>query len=144
MASHNTRNPGTPLDLDWVYDARVNRSAVERRTATLPGRRSIKKEWQAAWLLRAVTCIDLTTLAGDDTPGRVRRLCAKAKQPLRPDMLERPGCCRSRYHGGRRMCLSQPRARRRRSPAGHRYPCRFRGDRFPRRANASAAAHGRN
>ena len=87
MASLYNRNLGTPLDLDWVYDARVNRSAVERRTATLPGRRSIKKEWQAAWLLRAVTCIDLTTLAGDDTPGRVRRLCAKAKQPLRPDML---------------------------------------------------------
>ncbi len=87
MASHNNRNPGTPLDLDWVYDTRVNRSAVERRTATLPGRRSIKKEWQAAWLLRAVTCIDLTTLAGDDTPGRVKRLCAKAKQPVRPDML---------------------------------------------------------
>ncbi len=87
MASYNHRNPGTPLDLDWVYDARVNRSAVERRTATLPGRRSIKREWQAAWLLRAVTCIDLTTLAGDDTPGRVRRLCAKARQPLRPDMI---------------------------------------------------------
>jgi deoxyribose-phosphate aldolase len=91
MTSHNNRNPGTPLDLDWVYDARVNRSAVERRTGTLPGRRSIKKEWQAAWLLRAVTCIDLTTLAGDDTPGRVRRLCAKAKQPLRPDMLNALG-----------------------------------------------------
>ena len=91
MASFNHRNPGTPLDLDWVYDARVNRSAVERRTATLPGRRSIKKEWQAAWLLRAVTCIDLTTLAGDDTPGRVRRLCAKARQPLRPDMIQALG-----------------------------------------------------
>jgi deoxyribose-phosphate aldolase len=91
MASFNHRNPGTPLDLDWVYDARVNRSAVERRTATLPARRSIKKEWQAAWLLRAVTCIDLTTLAGDDTPGRVRRLCAKARQPLRPDMIQALG-----------------------------------------------------
>jgi deoxyribose-phosphate aldolase len=91
MTSHNNRNPGIPLDLDWVYDARVNRSAVERRTGTLPGRRSIKKDWQAAWLLRAVTCIDLTTLAGDDTPGRVRRLCAKAKQPLRPDMLNALG-----------------------------------------------------
>jgi deoxyribose-phosphate aldolase len=91
MTSHNQRNAGTPLDLDWVYNARVNRSAVERRTATLPGRRSIKKEWQAAWLLRAVTCLDLTTLAGDDTPGRVRRLCAKAKQPLRPDMVDALG-----------------------------------------------------
>lgn len=87
MSPMNNRNPGTPLDLDWVMSAHINRSAVERRTATLPGRRSIKKEWQAAWLLRAITCIDLTTLAGDDTPGRVRRLCAKARYPVRPDML---------------------------------------------------------
>ena len=87
MASTQRRNPGMPLNLDWVMRAHVNRSAVERRTASLPSRRSIKKEWQAAWLLRAVTCIDLTTLAGDDTPGRVRRLCAKARQPVRPDML---------------------------------------------------------
>ncbi len=87
MVSSEERNPGMPLDLDWVAAAQVNRSAVERRTASLPTRRSIKKDWQAAWLLRAITCIDLTTLAGDDTPGRVKRLCAKAKQPLRPDML---------------------------------------------------------
>ena len=78
-----------PLDLDWVMGAHVNRSAVERRVESLPKRRTIKRNWQAAWLLRAVTCIDLTTLAGDDTPGRVRRLCAKARQPIRPDMLER-------------------------------------------------------
>lgn len=89
MTRKNERNPGTELDLDWVFGARVNRSAVERRVATLPKRRSVKKEWQAAWLLRAVTNIDLTTLSGDDTPGRVRRLCAKARQPLRPDMLAR-------------------------------------------------------
>jgi len=87
MTSQHDRNPGTPLDLDWMMRTRVNRSAVERRTASLPARRSIKKEWQAAWLLRAVTCIDLTTLSGDDTPGRVRRLCFKARQPVRPDML---------------------------------------------------------
>jgi len=87
MISPQDGNPGIPLDLDWVLSARVNRSAVERRTATLPGRRTVKKEWQAAWLLRAITCIDLTTLSGDDTPGRVQRLCAKARQPLRPDML---------------------------------------------------------
>jgi deoxyribose-phosphate aldolase len=80
-----------PLDLDWVMGAHVNRSAVERRVESLPKRRSIKKDWQAAWLLRAVTCIDLTTLAGDDTPGRVKRLCAKAKHPIRPDMLSRLG-----------------------------------------------------
>lgn len=89
--SKQNGNPGIPLNLDWVMGARVNRSAVERRAATLPARRSIKKEWQAAWLLRAITCIDLTTLSGDDTPGRVRRLCAKARQPLRADMLEALG-----------------------------------------------------
>jgi deoxyribose-phosphate aldolase len=87
MTLNNDRNPGMPLDLDWVVGTHLNRSAVERRTATLTGRRTVKKQWQAAWLLRAVTCIDLTTLAGDDTPGRVRRLCAKARQPVRPDML---------------------------------------------------------
>ncbi len=91
MEFKHERNPGMPLDLDWVMGAHVNRSAVERRTATLPTRRTVKKEWQAAWLLRAITCIDLTTLSGDDTPGRVKRLCAKARQPLRPDMLEALG-----------------------------------------------------
>lgn len=85
------RNPGLPLDLDWVESVRVNRSAVERRAATLPGRRTVKKQWQAAWLLRAVTCMDLTTLGGDDTPGTVQRLCAKAKRPLRPDIVEALG-----------------------------------------------------
>jgi deoxyribose-phosphate aldolase len=85
------RNPGTPLDLGWVAGARVNRSAVERRTATLPARRTVKQEWQAAWLLRAITLIDLTTLSGDDTPATVRRLCAKARQPVRQDMLDALG-----------------------------------------------------
>src|SRR5919197_5682338 len=79
-------NPGTALDLELVRATRVNRSAVERRAATLPRRRTVKREWQAAWLLRAVTLIDLTTLSGDDTPGTVRRLCAKAIRPLRPDV----------------------------------------------------------
>ena len=87
----NNHNPGMPLDLDWVVGAHVNKSAVERRVATLPTRRTVKKDWQAAWLLRAVTCLDLTTLSGDDTPGRVKRLCAKARQPIRPDMLARLG-----------------------------------------------------
>jgi deoxyribose-phosphate aldolase len=86
------RNPGIPLDLDWVHQARfTNRSAAERRAATLPARRTVKKTWQAAWLLRAVTCLDLTTLQGDDTPGNVQRLCAKARQPVRHDILERLG-----------------------------------------------------
>ena len=82
------RNPGTPLDLEWVAATQVNRPAVERRVASLPGRRSVKKDWQAAWLLRAITCMDLTTLSGDDTPGNVRRLCAKARQPVRQDILD--------------------------------------------------------
>lgn len=69
----------------------MNRSAVERRAATLGTRRSVKRAWQAAWLLRAVSCIDLTTLSGDDTPGRVRRLCAKARHPVRPDILDALG-----------------------------------------------------
>src|SRR3954469_10178319 len=85
------RNPGTLLEVDWVREVRVNTSAAERRAATLPKRRTVKKEWQAAWYLRAITCIDLTTLAGDDTPGRVRRLCAKARQPVRRDLLEALG-----------------------------------------------------
>ncbi len=88
---HLPRNPGMPLDPDWIASVQVNTSAVERRTATLPGRRSIKKDHQAAWLLKAVTCIDLTTLSGDDTEGRVRRLCAKARQPVRDDLLKALG-----------------------------------------------------
>ena len=85
------RNPGMPLDLDAVRAVRVNRSAVERRAATVGTRRTVKKEWQAAWLLRAITLMDLTTLSGDDTPGNVRRLCAKARRPLRDDLAEALG-----------------------------------------------------
>lgn len=81
------RNPGTAFERDWVEDIRVNLSAAERRAATLVTRRTVKKEWQAAWLLKAISCIDLTTLSGDDTPGRVRRLCAKARRPVRDDLL---------------------------------------------------------
>ena len=85
------RNPGMPLDLDWVASVQANTSAIERRAATLGGRRSVKKEFQAAWLLKAVSLIDLTTLSGDDTPGRVARLCAKARQPVAEGMLEKLG-----------------------------------------------------
>src|SRR2546427_11733059 len=91
VSARRERNPGVPLDLDWVRAVRVNRSAVERRAATIPTRRTVKKEWQAAWLLRALTCIDLTTLQGDDTPTNVLRLCAKAKSPVRPDLLAARG-----------------------------------------------------
>jgi deoxyribose-phosphate aldolase len=88
---HLPRNAGMPLDLDWVARVQANTSAIERRAATLPGRRTVKKEWQAAWLAKAITLIDLTTLSGDDTEGRVRRLCAKARQPVRADILEALG-----------------------------------------------------
>ncbi len=89
MSHPSPRNPGVPLELDWVLSAQVNRSALERRVASLAGRRTVKKDWQAAWLLRAITCLDLTTLSGDDTPGRIHRLCAKARQPIRRDLLQR-------------------------------------------------------
>ena len=85
------RNPGMALDLDWVASVQANTSAIERRCATLPGRRSVKKDYQAAWLLKAIACIDLTTLSGDDTEGRVRRLCSKARQPVRQSMLAELG-----------------------------------------------------
>lgn len=85
------RNEGVPLDEAFIRSIRVNTNASYRRAKTLVTRRSLKKAWQAAWLLKAITCIDLTTLAGDDTNSNVQRLCAKAKQPLRLDILEALG-----------------------------------------------------
>ena len=85
------RNPGTGFDAGWLDRVRVNLSAAERRVETLPKRRTVKKVWQAAWLLKAVTLMDLTTLSADDTAGRVARLCAKARAPVRADLLEALG-----------------------------------------------------
>jgi deoxyribose-phosphate aldolase len=85
------RNIGIPLDINWVQEVRINTSAVERRTQTQAARRTVKKEWQAAWLLRAISCMDLTTLSGDDTDDRVRRLCAKARRPLQCELVEKLG-----------------------------------------------------
>ena len=82
-------NSGIPLDLNWLQEVRVNTSAVERRAQSQVARRTVKKEWQAAWLLRAISCMDLTTLSGDDTDDRVRRLCAKARQPLQPELVRK-------------------------------------------------------
>ncbi|MEP6827086.1 MAG: deoxyribose-phosphate aldolase [Aestuariivirga sp.] len=89
-AGHNAfaRNLGVPLAVEWFENHQVNTSAAERRAATLTTRRTVKKEYQAAWLVKALQCIDLTTLAGDDTPARVHRLCAKAMRPLRDDIVE--------------------------------------------------------
>jgi deoxyribose-phosphate aldolase len=84
----HSRNEGIPFDADVFKDININRSAVERRAATLGTRRSVKKQWQAAWLLKALGCIDLTTLAGDDTKGNVTRLSAKAQSPVRLDLLD--------------------------------------------------------
>jgi deoxyribose-phosphate aldolase len=94
IGSHDAkieRNPGMDFNPDQFGRIRINRSAVERRAATIGARRSIKKEYQAAWLLKAISCIDLTTLAGDDTPGKVRRLCQKARRPVRQDILDALG-----------------------------------------------------
>jgi deoxyribose-phosphate aldolase len=84
-------NTGIPLNLDWVREVRVNTSAVERRVQSHVARRTVKKEWQAAWLLRAITCMDLTTLSGDDTDERVRRLCAKARHPIQQEIEQKLG-----------------------------------------------------
>lgn len=80
------RNSGVALDLDWIEECRANKSAIERRCATLPGRRTVKRQWQLGWLCRAIACMDLTSLNGDDTPGTIKRLCAKAKNPVRDDL----------------------------------------------------------
>ena len=84
-------NRSVPLNLDWLERVRVNTSAVERRTQTHTARRTVKKDWQAAWLLRAITCMDLTTLSGDDTDERVRRLCAKARHPIQHELVKQLG-----------------------------------------------------
>ncbi len=88
LGQGHARNTGIALDWDVIEKLSVNRSAVERRAGSIGGRRSVKKQWQTAWLLKAITTIDLTTLAGDDTVNRVKRLCAKAKQPVRQDVLK--------------------------------------------------------
>lgn len=100
-SSHgHARNPGVPYDSSWFDDIRVNLSAAERRIATLPGRRSVKKDAQAGWLLKAISCIDLTTLSGDDTTERVKRLCAKAITPVRQDLLDALGFGDRQLHTG--------------------------------------------
>lgn len=91
LQTQHELNPGIEFHPEALDNIRINMSAVERRTSTLGGRRTVKKQWQAAWLLKAIACIDLTTLSGDDTPGRVKRLCAKARNPLRHDLVEALG-----------------------------------------------------
>ncbi len=94
------RNPGIPFNTAHFDHIHVNKSAVERRAASLGGRRTVKKEWQAAWLLKAISCMDLTTLAGDDTQGNVTRLCSKARNPVRRDLLDAMGMGDLQLHTG--------------------------------------------
>ncbi len=94
----HARNPGYPLDLDVIDRIRVNRSALERRANGVAARRVVRREWRSAWLLKAITLMDLTTLNSDDTPGRVARLCAKARAPLRPDILAALGIDARGFH----------------------------------------------
>src|SRR5271165_4319937 len=93
-------NSGIPLDLNWIQNFRVNTSAVDRRAQSQTARRTVKKEWQAAWLLRAISCMDLTTLSGDDTDERVRRLCAKARHPLQHELVAKLGIEQLNLHVG--------------------------------------------
>jgi deoxyribose-phosphate aldolase len=94
------RNEVRALEMDWVDEIRINLSAAERRVGTLPGRRTVKNDAQAAWLLKAISCIDLTTLNGDDTAGRVKRMCAKARAPVRADILAALGFGDRALHTG--------------------------------------------
>jgi deoxyribose-phosphate aldolase len=105
FATHATdrgleRNPGMDYRPELFNSLRINRSAVERRASTVARRRSVKKDHQTAWLLKVITCIDLTTLAGDDTPGKVKRLCQKARQPVRKDIVEGLGIEDMKIHTG--------------------------------------------
>ena len=100
LETGHQRNAGMDLALDVLDAVEVNLSAANRRAATLVTRRTVKKAWQAAWLVKAIQLIDLTTLAGDDTPGRVRRLCAKARNPLRHDLVEALGLPNGALHTG--------------------------------------------
>jgi deoxyribose-phosphate aldolase len=95
-----TPNRRIPLNLDWVEEVRINTSAVERRAATIPTRRGVKKDWQAAWLLRAIACMDLTSLSGDDSADRIRRLCAKARRPLQDHLVQALGIEDLHLHTG--------------------------------------------
>ena len=115
MLRNSQRNAGIPLRPEAFEAIQVNLSAVERRAATLTTRRTVKKEWQAAWLVKAITCIDLTTLAGDDTPGRVQRLCAKAMRPLAPRCSRRSASKIHRRRSARSASIRpwcRPRSRR--------------------------------
>ena len=133
------RNPGMPLDLGWVTRSRSTAARWSAAPRRMVARRTVKKEWQAAWLLRAITCIDLTTLAGDDTPGRVRRLCAKARRPVRDDLLEALGVGRSRHPRRRGLRLPQRSCRRRsRRSQGSGIPVAAVSTGFPGRADPAA------
>ena len=132
------RNPGMELDLDWVARVQANTSAIERRCAALPARRSVKKEHQAAWLLKAVSCIDLTTLSGDDTEMRVGRLCAKARQPVNASVL-------AQLHDDRScLCISRDDPSRCSRPCRNEHSSRSCFNWLPCRTFTTSPTHPRN
>lgn len=76
----------------------MNEAEVEQAVATLAERSIPSPPEEPAFLLRAIRSIDLTTLSGDDTPDRVRRLCAQARQPLAPELAGRLGIAAGAIH----------------------------------------------
>ncbi len=137
-------NRGVPLNLDWVKQVRVNTSSVERRAQTHVARRTVKKDWQAAWLLRAITCMDLTTLSGDDTDERVRRLCAKGRQPIQQDLVKQLGNRGPQHSGCGDLRVPPVRRNRTKGTRRQRRASRCRGHWISRRTVAIVRAHRRN
>ena len=85
MISENLPHPNNktiPLDLEWVNKVHCIKPAIEKRAAEIKTKRCVKKQYQAAWLLRVTSCIDLTTLAGDDSIANIERLAFKASKPI--------------------------------------------------------------
>jgi deoxyribose-phosphate aldolase len=102
----STSPPGLPPELaDAVRDETtlrrflhglpgVDQVGVEQRAAGL-ATRSIKKASKLWAIDTAISMVDLTTLEGADTPGKVRSLCAKARRPdpERPDVPQVAAVC---------------------------------------------------
>lgn len=81
LSRYGTSARPAPYPLFYPPPPPVDTVAVEERAAAL-GKRSIKKGAKVAGLKLAIAMMDLTTLEGKDTPGKVRAMCAKALTPL--------------------------------------------------------------
>src|ERR1700719_1270992 len=69
---------------DLSHVPRVDQVGIEERAAAL-GKRSIKKGAKQTGIRLAISMLDLTTLEGKDSEGKVRQLCQKAMRPLPGD-----------------------------------------------------------